>query len=233
VASDKPLPDWGADATDGAAQRRKVIAALVGPGIVLGLVVALFLDVNRGIFVTIVYTVASLTLVWGQGLRVTGWLDARKLRASEHPRFEHLVQGLASDIGIAPPELWLIREGAPNAAVFTARGPCIAVTSSLLEQYTRTELEAVIAHCLLRIARGDVGTAMLANASWPFGHRLAPRVGYEDDVQAAAVTRFPPALAAAIEKAEPRSGRYAGLWFVATGPTHRPVPERVAALGLL
>jgi hypothetical protein len=155
------------------------------------------------------------------------------LREGEQPRFEHLTQGIASDLGVQMPTLWVIADGGPNAAVFTSRGPAMAATRSLLDNYTRTELEAVITHCLLRFANKEVGTAMLANAAWPFGHQLAPKVGYEDDVQTAAVTKFPPALAAAIEKAQPGSGRYSGLWFVATGPTHRPAAERVEALNSL
>ena len=230
---DRALPDWGTGPPRGTTRRALILVALVVPGIVLGGIVAVVVNPVRGVLVTGVYLVAVMTLIWGQGLRVSGWLSARRLKEGEQPRFENLARSLASDLGVASPSLWLISEGGPNAASFTSRGPAIAATRSLLDGYTRTELEAVVAHCILRFARGEVSTAMLANAAWPFGHLLAPRVGYEDDVQTAAITRFPPALSSAIEKAEPRSGRYSGLWFVATSPTHRPAAERIDALASL
>ena len=51
-----------------------------------------------------------------------------------------------------------------------------------------------------------------------------------DDIRAAATTRFPPALVSAIEKAEPRGGRFGPFWFVGTGPADRSVDERIATL---
>ena len=114
--------------------------------------------------------------------------------------------------------------------VCRARGDALAVTRALLEGFTRTELEAVVSHCLVRLNSVDLDRASLSVALGPLGSGSIPTVGDRDDVAAAAVTRYPPALAAAIEKAEPRSGRYAAFWFVASGRSHRSASERAAAL---
>jgi hypothetical protein len=55
-------------------------------------------------------------------------------------------------------------------------------------------------------------------------------VGDADDLQAAAVTRYPPALATAISRAVPRRGRGAAFWFVAEDGAHVPPAERATAL---
>ena len=140
---------------------------------------------------------------------------ARAIAGSEAPRLHNIVTGLAERLSLGRVDLFVIEEGGPNALTGRVEAPCIAVTTALLDAYARTELEAVIAHCLVR-------------------HREAGRrgamVGFSDDVRAVALTRYPPALVAAIEKAEPYKGRFAGHYMVADGPTHRPVPERARAL---
>jgi hypothetical protein len=65
----------------------------------------------------------------------------------------------------------------------------------------------------------------------PFGRASIESVGSGDDVAAAAVTRYPPALASAIEKADPRGGKCGPLWFVPDKPLGRTPAERVDALG--
>jgi hypothetical protein len=126
--------------------------------------------------------------------------------------------------------LFVIPDDVPNAMVCRAKGPALAVTRGLLDDFTRTELEAVIAHCMVRLLSTDVERASMALAQGPLGTRSIPRVGYEDDVRAAAVTRYPPALADAVEKAKPMKGRYAPFWFVADDRSHRPAQERAAAI---
>lgn len=148
----------------------------------------------------------------------------------QHARFENLVRGLAADSALTVPQLFVIEDGGPNALVVGGRRPLIAVTRSLLETYTRTEQEAVVAHCLLRLASDRLLFERLAAMLGRSGSRFAPRVGFEDDVHAAALTRYPPGLAAAISKAKPAEGPGAGLWFAAHDPSHRHPIERAAAL---
>ncbi len=147
-----------------------------------------------------------------RGRRVEG-PGARRLEEGEAPRLENVVKGLAGDRGMEPPSLWVIEKGGPNALVAREQGPSIAVTQSLLDDYTRTELEAVVAHCLVRLELGHSR-----------GQGVPP--GPAEDARTAAFTRYPPGLASALAKAEPRPDKPAGAWMVpAVAPT--PVQERV------
>jgi Zn-dependent protease with chaperone function len=174
---------------------------------------------------------AALALVvW---IRVQGRLALRSVRAlplgaTRELRWRHLVTGLAAAAATPAPSLWLIPEGGPNALVCNAGGPTIAVTQSLLDGYTRTELEAVAAHCLSRLK--DSRAVQEAVALGPVGTRIAPFVGFAQDAAAVALTRYPPALASAIGKGDPRSGRFEAMWFVAEGPLHDPQAVRIEML---
>lgn len=150
-----------------------------------------------------------------QARRALREAGARRLQEGEHPRFRNLADGLAASGSYGSPDLWMIEQGGPNALSCRLERPVVALTQSLLQTFTRTEIEAVVAHCLVRNrVAGKRGV----------------KVGYDDDVRAAALTRYPPALVAALRKAESYTGRYAGFYLVADGPTHRSVDDRIAAL---
>ncbi|MEA2453623.1 MAG: heat shock protein HtpX [Actinomycetota bacterium] len=141
---------------------------------------------------------------------------ARPIAGSDAPRLHNIASGLGERLGLGRVDLCLLSGDGANALSGRTDRPVVGVTRSLLDGYARTELEAIVAHCLVR-------------------HREAGRrgvlVGYSDDVRACALTRYPPALASAIEKAHAYKGRYASFYLVADGPTHRPVKERIEALG--
>lgn len=141
-------------------------------------------------------------------------VGARPLRDDEGDRLRNVVAGLAERLRLPPPRLYLY-EGAPNAFATRRGGGAIAIERSFLDGLARTEVEAVAAHCLVRLGPAT---------------RLGDPVGYDDDVRVAALTRFPPALSSAIAKAEPERGRFAPLYLVAEHRSHRPVAERSAAL---
>lgn len=158
-------------------------------------------------------------------------LAARPLPAGRAQRLENIVTGLAGDLGIAAPDLYFMDRPGPNALVASG-GPngILAVTPSLLENFTRTELEAVVAHSLLRLHSKAFVYSNLAARWSDLGAGLAPRVGAGDDVRTCALTRYPPALAAAIDKCDARIERYAPLWFAADAPSHEPAAARIALL---
>lgn len=141
---------------------------------------------------------------------------AKRVTGADEPRLENIVTGLAERLGLAQVDTYLIEGNGANAFTGRVERPVIGITRELLDAYARTELEAVVAHCLARYREAG---------------RKGSIVGYSDDVKAVALTRYPPALASAIEKAEPYKGRFAGLYLVAEGATHRPVQERIQALG--
>ncbi len=163
-----------------------------------------------------------------------GRLALRSLAAtpatSESLRASHLVTQLAVDLNVEVPQLWIATRAEANALVCLARRPVLLLTTALIEQYTRTELEAVVVHCLRRCTRKNLMRAQVASAFGGFGLRLAPAVGEVDDVMVASITRYPPALASAIRKASPLEPRWSAFWFVANGAPHRPVADRLALL---
>jgi hypothetical protein len=170
--------------------------------------------------------VAALLATW-VGLQRRRLLSkAVAVRPEEHPRLVNLATGLARDLDVDPPRLFLSTERGPNAFVVPG---AIVVTEDLLDTFTRTELEAVVAHCLVRLRDGGLRWAV-ATAATRGVPDAAPRVDRHVDARAAAVTRYPPALASAIRKAAPARGPAAPLWFVADSPSHIPADERVDQL---
>jgi hypothetical protein len=141
-----------------------------------------------------------------------------------------MVEGLAEQTGIPAPEVWVIDDAEPNALVCFTKRPALAVTRGLVETYARTELEAVVAHCYVRLAETSTPLARTMLALSYVSPAFGVPVGGADDIRAAAVTRYPPALASAITKAVPRRGRGAAFWFVAEAGAHVPPAERAAAL---
>jgi hypothetical protein len=185
-----------------------------------------------GIFVTIV--LLSALLAWlhpavGASLLVLGTLGlagfargrgpaalkdagARPAGPGDLPRLRNLCEGLANDLSLKTPALWVIAEGGPNALVTWAGGPVIAVSSSVEENFTRTECEALVAHCLVRLASGEAHATTLRCGLGPLGPSGTEAA--DADVLAVARTRYPPALVSALEGSTPRSGTFAALWFV-------------------
>jgi Zn-dependent protease with chaperone function len=167
---------------------------------------------------------AAMAVALWAWVRVQGRLVLRSLRAvklgpEQAPRLFNIAKGLAGRAQGAVPAMWMIPYGGPNALVCWAGGPCIAVTQSLLEGYTRTELEAVVAHCLVQLRKSAALAEALALGR--VGITVTPSDVLWSDAATAALTRYPPALASAITKAQPRADRFAPVWFVTaiTGQT--------------
>lgn len=162
----------------------------------------------------------------------------RDATAEEFPRLVNLVESVCLDSGVDEPTLHVIDDAAMNLAVVDedGRGSDLMVTTGLLEGLNRIELEAVIAAALVRIRNSDarVGTlaaTMIAGPSLRFGPATATKPpafamirikaradrirglysdhrAMETDMAAVAVTRYPPAMASALEDA--RSGHRSG-----------------------
>jgi heat shock protein HtpX len=79
-------------------------------------------------------------------------LALRALRAepadpSRYPRYQNLVEGLCDELGLPLPKLWVVDSGAANALAL-GRNPAeatVVVTTGLLGQLNRVELEGVLA----------------------------------------------------------------------------------------
>jgi len=232
---ERVLADWGIqpERPSGRAhllQRAAVLLVFVALAVVVTLLLGPIWGSAPVLMINLGIGVAAYWWVGFQGVLALRSAGARRCAAEQEPRLWNIAQGLAGDMGAKPPALYVIPEGGPNSLVCLARGPALAVSASLLTDYTRTELEAVVAHGLVRLSSGATERTMLASALGPLGTKSVSPVGGADDVHACAATRYPPGLVGALEKAEPRSGRFAPFWFVADSDAHRPQTERIAAI---
>jgi heat shock protein HtpX len=81
-----------------------------------------------------------------------------------YQRLHNLVEGLCIASGLPKPAIYVIEDEAPNAFA-TGRNPrhaAIAVTSGLLDQMNRVELEGVLAHELSHIRNYDILISTMA-----------------------------------------------------------------------
>ena len=211
------LREWGSPTPAGFSAFEWLWLALVAgvPGAILVLATAL----GAGGAAAGVAAVAYASLLW--------WWLSRQSRAAlravnaieiadpaDAPRLSNLAAGIAADLGLPAPRVLLTEDDGSNALACRAAGPVIVASRTMVESYTRTELEAVVAHSLIRLAGPDRRRTVLAAA---LGRAAGPAgvVRHDDDdLRTAAFTRYPLALAEAITKASPKGGRTAALWFV-------------------
>lgn len=229
-ASARPT-QWDGPASSYPARDRIALIALITiPALLVALVLAvLFGAWWIGALALGLWLVKTIAEARWTDVMMLRRLGAEALEPHSRPRLQNLVAGIARDLGVDPPRLYVVQSGGSNALVATgARSGILVVTETLLDDFTRTELEAVVAHCLARLHSDDFVYSNLAARWSDLGAGLAPRVGSAADVRAAALTRYPPALAAAIRKCDPKVKRYAPLWFVAAAPSHDPSEERAA-----
>ena len=141
-------------------------------------------------------------------------LGARPMADGAEPRLENLVEGLTVAHGFRVPDMYLVDDGAPNAAALarTPKEGALVVTTGLLERLDRVQLEAVLAHELMRVRRGEATVnltvaalpARLAGvapgvATWA-GRRITEgSVLVDADLAVTDITRYPPALQGALE----------------------------------
>ncbi len=204
---------------------------LGAPGLILALLGFLLGGTVAAVVVLVLYLCIVGWWITRQGrAALTGAGEARSLGERDSPRLFNLVGGIANDLGISPPALRVMSSEEADAMIVSAGGPTLVVTTGLLDGYTRTELEAVVTHCLVRIAAGDTRRASLAAGLGS----LAGPAGVSDivgaDARTVALTRYPPALASAIEKAFSAGGTRRWFHLVPGGPGAPPQAERIQLL---
>jgi heat shock protein HtpX len=189
------------------------------------LVVGAFLALIAGPVVFVLAVVVALVLAVVASRYadrvVLGLSHARPVTTDEEPRYHNLVEGLCVSAGLPKPDLYVVDDEAANSFA-TGRSPAhaaIVVTTGLLEKLSRMELEGVIAHELAHIRSNDIrvtslGTALVALPLMPAGglaaKTLAALVGRgrerDADIAGVRLTRYPPGLAAALEKVRTDGG---------------------------
>ena len=101
----------------------------------------------------------AATAVYRYGDRaLLGMLGARPFALAEDPVLRSGTDKVAAQLGVRPPQLYLIDDGFPRLFV-VGRGPsssALAVSLGALKSLRREELEAAIAHELAHVRRRDV-----------------------------------------------------------------------------
>ena len=228
TAAPASLAEWGEQPEKPRGAAPAYLSALLAV-----LVVSAFLAVLARPLGLLTLILGSAALVWfgatrgGAALKAVG---ARPATADELPRVSNLVAGLSSDLGVASPTLWVVpdTQGGPNALVTWRKRPVVAVTEGLEHHFTRTECEALLTHCLVRFSSGEARATTLRAGFGPFGPSGTEAAAA--DLPAVARTRYPPALASALESAAPRSGTFAALWFAPDAGGEASPARRAARL---
>jgi heat shock protein HtpX len=218
------------------------------PAIVLGIIALVVAGPVAGVVVLVV--VAAALTTWARlagDRRVLAALGGREADPVGDARLCNLAEGLSISAGLRQPRLRVIDSPSLNAVAAGTRPDraIVGVTSGLLAELDRIELEAVLAEELIQIRHHETTPATVVAATFGLGRAVALRADRdaEADQAAVALTRYPPALASALEKVEAKGAEVAGqpaslahLWLadprpgVASGRGRLPIRDRIEAL---
>lgn len=218
------------------------------PSVVVGVVVGALAGIVAGVAVFAVLALALAAWVrWFGDRRVLTLVGGRDADPRRDARLCNLVEGLSTGAGVRQPRLRIVDTGGLNALA-AGIGPSaalLAVTSGLLAELDRIELEAVLAEELVMLRRSATVPATVLVATFGLGRSLAIAGDHDlsADQGAISLTRYPPALAAALEKIEAKGAAVPGqpsymahLWLAdpsesgKQGRGRLPLADRVEAL---
>jgi heat shock protein HtpX len=212
-----------------------LLAAMAVPlAIVVALVLLLLLPPILAVVVGIVVGVAVAAWFYARAEHaVVGSLRLLPVDDDSEPRVQNMVDGLCDSHGFRRPELALIVDPALNAVVFgrSAAHVTLAITTGMRDTLTRMELEGLLARELaLATHDGLAGATVVVPVlqMLPAGVRARVTRWYVgehrallDDFGAVRFTRYPPGLAAALDRMAAASTVVAGagrasahLWVV-------------------
>jgi Zn-dependent protease with chaperone function len=230
----------------------RALGAVAVFAVVPAVIIAVILGLTAGWLVGLIglVVVGAAAATWARlgGDRViSARLDGRPPDARADARFVNLVEGLCTAAGIRQPRLVVVDSPGLNAlaAGSSPAKSVLAVTSALLAELDRMELEAVLAEeiWLIRHERTGPGTVLAATFGMARGLISAGASDSAADQGAISLTRYPPALASALEKIEAKGASVAGqpaflssLWLAdprssaSAGSGRLPLSERIEAL---
>ena len=152
-----------------ARNKRRTFVMLAAFVLLIALVaIALGILLQAGAYIVPIAIVIAIALAWTSYF----YSDKVALAASrakpadgpEYRRYHNLVEGLCIAAGLPKPRLYVVDDPAPNAFA-TGRNPkhaALAVTTGLLEQMNRVELEGVLAHELSHVKNYDILVSTVA-----------------------------------------------------------------------
>jgi Zn-dependent protease with chaperone function len=212
-----------------AAANRRRCRVLLGTPVVPGLVLMALGALSLALFFAGVVVTVAWALIAARSWRAAGGGAGKRLGAMSTDeavaagalspvaagRFSDVAESLCAALGLEVPRLQVLVDTSPNAVTTGTRRPEVrlTLTTGLLAALDRIELEAVLAHELSHSKRldtlsGGLSTALLGGGRLPLPgcRRLAawlegPARELEADLAAVQVTRYPPALVAALEQA--------------------------------
>jgi heat shock protein HtpX len=167
--------------------------------------------------------------------RVASLVGGRDADPRQDARFWNLVEGVSTSAGVRQPLLRVVDSPALNILVSgsrTDRGLIVA-TTGLLAELSRIEMEGVVAEQLAQLRHGETRPATLLAATFGLGRRWALTSDRDAraDQLALSITRYPPALASALEKMDTKGTAVAGpsylshLWLA--DPCDPPDSQRL------
>lgn len=202
------------------ANRRRAQLAVAAIGGVPALVVFLIDTVLGhpfiGIAMGLVIGVFVAMWAWnGATLRAVAGLGTTTADPAEHPRLHNLVDGLCAVAGVSKPELHVRVDDRPDSCSLglDSQNAHVIVTTGLLAELSRIELEAVLAHELAHIRQLDIAPATVLaglgpSPAGPIVRAVLGKRGAGDefgaephaDLAGVRLTRYPPGLITALEK---------------------------------
>jgi Peptidase family M48 len=161
----------------------------------------------------------------GSERRILRALNGRTAETNQDARLMNIVEGLCAAFGLSAPAVVVVDSEDLNALTLgrRRRRATLVVTSGALERLDRIELEALVAHELAHLRRGDVERAAVIMSALGFlalrnsgvANRCARLAGIDResfaDLAATSITRYPPALADTLELLDENDGELAGV----------------------
>lgn len=134
-----------------------------------------------GALTAFVIAVVAQFLAWSISRPVLLRMSESAVTNSDsHPHLVSTVERLATTAGVTVPRVAISRLRTPNAfAAATPGGGIVGVTTGLLDMLDGAELDAVIAHEVAHLARGDRAAATVAALFAALPGELAARSGSE------------------------------------------------------
>ncbi len=193
-----------------------LLLALVADLVALVVFVLVWLVANWWIalIVALVLWVAIVGFVYvsRENLAMSG-MAPREVQLEDNPHLSSVLDGLVVTHGFDRPDVLLLNSSATNAAVVgrDARNTKLILTTGLMDELERLEIEGVLAHLLTAASSAEIGGATLAAAvlsilpgngirkraiEWMFPEHFR----IETDLEAVGYTRYPPSFAASLEK---------------------------------
>ena len=173
------------------------------------------ITIIHAVLTSVVFAIAASVFTYrGMEIKIIKKINAKGMEIGSYPKFENLVSGLCIAHGFRHPNLFIVADSAPNMMMVGKNSSLgnLIVTTGLLEQLNRVELEGLITHELSRtrnrLAFLDSTTAILvarplyfipALVNWVATKIFASWAVAETDLQAVGLTRYPTALASALK----------------------------------